>query len=352
MKRDASRQPPISAILKRPAARVPLSAAILAASSVLATGCASKVVTADAVYFPPPPAPAHVVHLKSFNRLADLVPRRPTLADVFRGGSVSPYVSKPAGVAYRDGHLYICDTGLGVVHDWDLASGVAGRLGQSGETVLKEPVAVCVDDQGMVFVADRGRGEVVGFDSAGNEGLRFKPQDGGEYKPVAVAVRQGRLYVADLAGLLIDVFSTEDATRLSSFTAGSAPGSQALPIGLAVDDSGHVYVTDLIGGRVLVFGQDHAFIRAIGQRGDRYGDLGQPRHLHLFNSEGQLLMLAGSPEDRPGGTPMPVGSAVAPALPDRLASLVPTDFAARYYLFMTNGFGSKRISLFAVGESR
>ena len=57
-------------------------------------------------------------------------------------------------------------------------------------------------------------------------------------------------------------------------------------------------------------------------------------------------------EDEIGGTPMPVGVAVAPTLPDALTSLVPEHFDAEYYLFVTNSVGSKRIALFAVGAAR
>ena len=43
---------------------------------------------------------------------------------------------------------------------------------------------------------------------------------------------------------------------------------------------------------------------------------------------------------------------VAPTVPERLARLVPADFNARYFFFVANSVGSRRISLFAVGERR
>ena len=346
------------------------SVLMLAVSSVVLTGCASKVVTVDAVYFPPPPTTARVVHLKSFNNLNDLVPGRIALRDMFRGRPVSPHVNNPAGIAYHDGHLYIWDTGFGVVHDWSLTTGAAKRLGGSRELTLDVPVAVCVDEGGTVFVADTGRGEVVSFDSTGDPGTRFKPADRAAFKPVAVAAREGRLYVSDLARLRIEIFSTTHGTHLSGFEARDTDGGWALPIGLAAGRTGRLYVSDMAGGRALVFGRNDSSVRTIGRRGNRYGDLGQPKHLaigpdgvifvadaefghvHLFSDDGQLLMLIGGPDDHPGGTPMPVGVAAAPTLPDRLTALVPRDFAARYYLFVTNAVGKKRVSLFAVGESR
>ena len=38
-------------------------------------------------------------------------------------------------------------------------------------------------------------------------------------------------------------------------------------------------------------------------------------------------------------------------LPDELTSLVPRGFAVSYYLFVTNSLGTRRISLFAIGQA-
>ena len=145
---------------------------------------------------------------------------------------------------------------------------------------------------------------------------------------------------------------------------------RALPIDVALDAQGTLYVSDMMGGRVLAYTRTGTFLRAISQRGDRYGDMGQPKHVaiapdgtilvsdaefghvHLFNQEGKLLMLVGSADDRPGGTPMPFGIAVAASVPDQIAALVPDDFAAEYFFFVTNSVGNRRISLFAAGQAR
>ena len=49
---------------------------------------------------------------------------------------------------------------------------------------------------------------------------------------------------------------------------------------------------------------------------------------------------------------LPFGVAVAESLPEDLESLVPADFDAQYYLFVTNTVGAKRINLFAIGKQR
>ena len=61
-------------------------------------------------------------------------------------------------------------------------------------------------------------------------------------------------------------------------------------------------------------------------------------------------MLLGGPGEEAGSTPMPVGVTVADRLPEALAALVPPDFSADYYVFVTNTVAAKRISLYAIGQ--
>ncbi|MCH7807921.1 MAG: hypothetical protein IIB60_01745, partial [Planctomycetes bacterium] len=189
----------------KPAARMVVKLTLVALMT-LACGCAGRTPRAEAVYFPTDSNSPRVVHLISFNSLHDVVNRRAGFVEFVRGGPVSPYVATPAGIAYRSGHLYICDTGTGALHDWDLSTGRAKRLGLSGETVLVKPVDVAIDDASVLYVADTGRGEVVAFDATGKATRRLRPPDREEYRPVAVAVHGSTLYVADIAAHRIDRF--------------------------------------------------------------------------------------------------------------------------------------------------
>ncbi len=330
------------------------------------SGCALPQVAVELVYFPAPPAEAHVVHLKSFNGLRELVPARAGFLAALRGASVGPYVGTPAGVAYRGGHLYVCDTRMNVVHDWDLATGRARWLGMQGEGVLSKPVAVAVDEEGTVYVSDTGQGAVIAFTVEGAV-RQIRPPGRERYRPTAVAVSAGKLYVTDIAAHQVDVFSTGHGRHLESFGGvGDEPGRMYFPMGVDVDDVGRVFVSDMMNGRVQVFDSSHRPVQSMGRPGDRTGDMGNPRHLavgpdgtvfvadvsfsrvHLFNDKGQLLMLLGRDVGEPGAMPMPVGVAVAAGVPENIAALVPSDFSARYFLFVTNTTGDKRISLFAV----
>ena len=240
-----------------------------------------------------------------------------------------------------------------------------------GEDGLGKPVAVAVDGDSRVFVADTERSEVVAFTHAGDVLQRFRPPDVSNYRPVAVAVRNGTLDVADIERHVVDVFSTADGQHISAIGGvGSEPGQFYFPMGVATGGNDQLFVSDMMNARVQVFGANHEFQQAISQPGDRYGDMGKPRqlavaadgtiavadsefaHVHLFDGEGRLLILIGGPTEGPGATPMPVGVAIAPSLPESIASRVPAGFDTQFYLFASSSVGTNRISLFAIGEGK
>lgn len=351
-------------------------------------GCRTTAPRPQHVFFPAPPSPPHAVHLISFNSLDDLVPRRMSLHDVLLGLAPGPYCQTPSGVAWHGDTLYLCDTGRNVVHAWNLRTGEARRVGASGPGTLAKPVAVAVNEAGQVYVADTERGEVVAFDAHGAYGSSLRPEDAeAPFRPVGLAWHSGELYVADVAAHRVHVFDADGAwTR----TLGDSSDGESFyfPMAVTVDADGRALVADMMNARVVAFAADGSVVASIGQPGDRYGDLGKPRglavwssprgsaaaatgsqdtpadstpagivfiadsefrYVHLFDAAGQLLMLLGGPRDEPGGTPMPAGATVATALPPALAALSPEDFDVYCYLFVTNTYGAKRVSLFAIG---
>lgn len=341
----------------------------VAGSIAISGGCASGRIDSDPVYFPSSGATARVVHLKSFNRIDDVVAIEPTFVELIRGERFTSRVANAAGVAARGDDLYICDTEQAVVHVWSLATGLTHRLGQSVDVRLDTPVDVAVSASGDVYVADTGRGEVVAFGSEGASPSRIRPETTDRFQPVAVGVSGDRLFVADLETASIIAFDVATGAVSTTLTLSDKAGDAVMPMGVAVGPTGEILVTDAMGGRVLVLSNTGELLRTISQRGDRLGDMGHPKHLdvgedgtvfisdaefarvHLYTQSGQLLMLIGGPDDLAGGTPMPLGVAVI-GESTALDQLVPDDFAADYFVVVTNSLGSKRVSLFAVGMRR
>lgn len=70
-------------------------------------------------------------------------------------------------------------------------------------------------------------------------------------KPMAVAARQGRIYVTDTEGRRVFVF---DVPRRRTFSFGlRLEGELKKPSGIAVDAAGHVYVVDTTARRLVIY---------------------------------------------------------------------------------------------------
>lgn len=76
----------------------------------------------------------------------------------------------PRGIACdREGHLYVTDTGNGMVKVFSPQGDLIRQWGRrgSGENELLEPVGIDVNDRGEVFVSDNGNQRIVVFDAGG-----------------------------------------------------------------------------------------------------------------------------------------------------------------------------------------
>lgn len=81
-------------------------------------------------------------------------------------------------------------------------------------------------------------------------------------KPFGVVARNGRLYVSDSVRRLVHVL---DRANGGYFQIGAEePGRLAKPLGLAVDDSGKIYVCDMTTRRVLIYDASGVYLTAIG----------------------------------------------------------------------------------------
>lgn len=127
-------------------------------------------------------------------------------------------------------------------------------------------------------------------------------------KPMAVAVANRRIYVADTDNHRVFVFDY-DANPLFGFGSnGTGEGQLRFPYGIAADSQGQVYVADLYNGNISVFSPDGAFLRYFGSKGDfikpaglaidgdklYLTDVAQSQVI-VYSLEGQKLLTFGKP---------------------------------------------------------
>jgi len=322
-------------------------------------------------FWPAFPDEPRIQFLRSFGTSDDVSPSQAsTFERMVFGKDVekTAMINKPYGVAMKDGKIYVCDIRGKSLVILDLRKKQTRLVGVSGANHLVNPVAVAVADDGAIYVADNERGAVIVYDA--NE--RYAASYGfPKFKPVSLALHGDRLYACDLAGQKIEVFDRKTGQRTGSIgSVGDGQGQFRVPLGIAADSSGNIYVSDMMACRVQKFSPDGAFLASMGSLGDHAGSFARPKHMtvdpdgiqyvvdaafqnvQMFDSEQRVLMAFGAAGPFPGAMDLPAGVAINEDSLDLFQGLVHPGFEARRLVIVSNQFGPSKISVYALGETK
>ncbi|MBL9031501.1 MAG: hypothetical protein JNM80_07305 [Phycisphaerae bacterium] len=326
------------------------------------SGCSSgpKAESASAAsrsyaFWPQYPDDPRIQFVASYSSSEDVAPAKTTsLEKVVFGQEATPAaeISKPYGVAMRDGKIYVCDMRSNALAVLDLKKKQTRIVGITGFNRLEHPVAVAVADDGEIFVADNGRGAILVFDASERYSRVMAIE---RFKPAAVAVHGERVYASDITSQLVHIFDRRTGKPLGTIgSIGDQDGQFRLPLGVATDRAGDVYVVDMMRCRVQKFSPDGKLISAMGQLGDYAGSFARPKHIavdadgvvyvvdaafqnvQMFNAENQLLMHFGAPGAFPGAMNLPAGIAVCEDSTGVLADRLHPGFEAKWLVIVSN----------------
>ena len=147
-----------------------------------------------------------------------------------------------------------------------------------GPGQLSMPLRLATDSVGNVFIADGGSRFIHKFDPRGRPLLSF--QDEHLKKPAAIAVdRGGAIYVADLARNIVLLFRP-DGTRIREIEGGPRLRFRS-PVGVAVDDDGNLFVTELEAHRIQKLDPRGRLLKVWGKKGSGPGEFLYPRGIAL-----------------------------------------------------------------------
>lgn len=305
---------------------------------MLLAGCASAPkgvpLTPDMTrVWPLPPDQARVAWLHQIQEPGDvgIAPKGlRRLFSVFSGKARAPHIEEPIGIyADADGWLMVADTGLQVVHLYNLEARTYAQAFQIPDGRLASPVGVAYDPEtGRVFVADSIRNHIYVYDTGGTyvgyfgEGLR-------RVSGLFWDAREKRLLAADTGNHRVLVFNGSGEQIQSIGTRGDGPGQFNFPTHVTVDGDGRMIVTDTLNFRVQVLSRTGEPVRQVGRLGRWLGNFSKPKGVavndagqlfvvdgifdvvQLFDGEGQLLMHFGGTGPQPGRFWLPAGIAVA-----------------------------------------
>ena len=335
----------------------------------LAVGCASwqNPPPEKPVFFPGGTHEPRLQYLTSYSQAEDISPQNRWLAFLVGRSSSQRHIVKPYGLAFSSNQLLVCDTVPGCIEILDLAHKSFSTFAPKGQGRLRNPVNIAVDPDGTRYVADSARGMVLIY--AANGTCLGSVGDAGQ-KPTDVLVTGDRLYVTDLKSHRVAIYRKQDRQYLQSIPRddGDAAGRLYLPVNMARDANGCLYVSDAGAFCVKKYDADGRFLRAFGSHGDSPGEFARPRGVavdrqgrvfvadadtqvvQIFDPDGRLLMFFGVPGKSEAALNLPAKVLIDYDHTERYRRYAAPGFELEYLVLVTNQYGNRKVSVYGFGH--
>jgi DNA-binding beta-propeller fold protein YncE len=272
-------------------------------------------------------------------------------------------------VAIWDGKIYVADSNRGVFF-FDLVKKKFDQLpGAHGLGQLNQPINIRIAPDGIKYVADPVRGQVVVFDK--NDLYVNAFGNPGTWKPVDAVPYGDDLFVADMKNFEIVVLNRKDGKQVRRFGLGEDLAQKvSRPTNLVFDREGRLFVSDIGVFKVLKFDRDGHFLGAVGEMGRESGTFSRPKgiaidreqrlyvvdaafsNVQLFNKDGNVLFAFGVTGKRPGDLDLPAQVIVDYDNIKYFQQYVDPKFDVENLVIVANQFGDKMINVYAMGKER
>lgn len=336
-------------------------------------GCATKAPPpkdTTPIFYPPPPELPKIQFLTYFTGAEDIEEEKSAF-DTFVTGEKEPIrrLLKPYGVSMYDGKIYVCDTNLNVMV-FDLKTHKYRQLeGAKGLGKLVQPLNISMDDQGVKYVADPVRGQVVAYDR--NEFYLKAYGVPAEWKPVAAAPYGDKLYVVDSKNAEIKVFDKNSGKIVKVIGKKGDPKELfIIPTNITIDKNGNIYVMDVGHFAIMKYDRDGHFLGKTGEPGQEPGRFARPRgiaidrsgliyavdaafdNVQIFNQEGQLLLFFGGPGKNRGKMFLPSGIFLDYDNIEYFQKYIDPNFEVEHLIFVVNQFGPRLVNVYGYGKEK
>lgn len=338
---------------------------------VCSLACSAKIfqkhkknVKKESIFYPGAPDTAHIQYLTSISNSAFLGKR--SKFSTFISGPQQIYnLSKPYGLSFRNGKLYICDPGLAGLEIIDFDKNKFTNFAPGGQGQFKSPLNCYVDKNDYLYVADPMRQDVIVFDSTDSYIAKIK--DTGIFKPTDVVVENDKIWITNPDNHCINVYDKYTRKFISHFAQQYGVGDDGFlysPFNVFVSDQ-KVYVTDFGDFKIKIYDLDGNYLSSIGSYGTSIGQFVRPKgiacdrdsnlfvvdagfeNVQIFNKNAQLLMFFGGAYKGPGDMWLPAKVIVDYDNISYFSKYVDPGYNIKYLVVVSNQFGPDKINIYA-----
>jgi len=284
--------------------------------------------------WPEPPAPARIQYIKSIFNAEDtgITPSFWSRLIEFITGPDDNRLIRPMAVAVdSENIIYVADPGARGVHRFDPGNNEYKLLYREKQLPLVSPVGLAIGADDRVYVCDSGLGKIY---SALPGDKQFAPlaleNDLKQPTDVAYDVDRDRLYVVDASEHNVKILTPSGRLIHQFGKRGNQPGEFNFPTAIWLNAKGQLLITDALNFRIQLFDPDGQPLAQFGQPGDASGKLARPKgiatdsagHVYVvdamfhafqvFDKSGALLLHLGEQGHAAGQFWLPTGIFVAP----------------------------------------
>ncbi|HEY4798824.1 MAG TPA: 6-bladed beta-propeller [Bacteroidia bacterium] len=326
----------------------------------------------EVIVYPSSPDQARFQYLTKITTSNDIGSQQSEFSKYILGPEKAKIMTKPYGIAIRNGKIYVCDYLAGGLEILDLEKKKFNFFTPGGLGHLTMPINCFIDEKGYLYIADVGRSQIVVFDENLNYVKSFGLKE--QFKPSDVCVYGNKVFVGNTGsknGNRINVFANDSTNKLLYSIPDSDNTSHSTALGMPANITIYndkLYAADFAFSMVKAFTLDGKLIDTLGYRGDRPGSFSKLKgvavdkeenifavdaafdNVQIFNKELKLLMDMGghSYATGPGrgGMCLPAKVIVDYDNLKYFQKYVDPSFDLKYLVFVTSQYGSDLINVY------
>jgi hypothetical protein len=163
----------------------------------------------------------------------------------------------------------------------------------SGNTNFDNPIGICVDSAGNIYVADQNNARVVKYTAEGVYVTKWgsSGSGNGEFSGLwAICCDSNdKIYTTEIGNQRIQRFTSAGVYETKWGSAGSGNGEFDTPTGICADSSNNIFVAEFVNHRIQKFQSDGTYVTKWGINGSGDGEMANPSGLACDSSDNVYL---------------------------------------------------------------